>query len=279
MIISLDDIRKYINKNSIEINSIYESIFENKPIKTLGILKIEKEGLPRHNEYKIPVFPLMLITMKGPKNSIYEKGIFQISIEFPNHFPYEKPEIKIKNPIVHLQVLPEDGHICVLFINNWNKTTLIPEILVGLYLFLQKEDQNIHYPYRKYAELYYKDRNNFNKLAREYCIKYSSTLDSEESEKEDINIKRTIELSPGEEMISLIFNSMDNNGLYSIICKNTDNFIKVENLLYKKCPEYKDKEIYFLVNGQPIEKDKTLKENKIKDNDIILFNSDESSFT
>lgn len=85
-----------------------------------------------------------------------------------------------------------------------------------------------------------------------------------------------IELSENEKLMSIIINSSDQKIQHSIICKNTDKFIKIEAILYKEYPEYEELSNYFLSNGKKISKFKTLEENKIKNSDIItLFLVDE----
>ena len=66
---------------------------------------------------------------------------------------------------------------------------------------------------------------------------------------------------------------MDENILYSIICKNTDNFKEIEKKFYKKYPEYKNTKNCFTLNGKEIDKTKNLDENKIKNSDIITIKS------
>ena len=80
------------------------------------------------------------------------------------------------------------------------------------------------------------------------------------------------ELSKGEKLISVIFNSMDQNIHYSVICKNTEKFNKLEEKLYNDNPQYFDSDNYFIVNGNRINKLKSLEENNIKNNDIIILN-------
>ena len=80
-----------------------------------------------------------------------------------------------------------------------------------------------------------------------------------------------LDLSKGENLISVIFTSLDQNIYYSIICKNTEKFSKLEQKLYKKYPEYSKSDNYFLVNGNRINKYKTLNENKIKNSEIIIL--------
>ena len=44
----------------------------------------------------------------------------------------------------------------------------------------------------------------------------------------------------------------------------------VEKRLYEVYPNYEEGENYFLVNGNKIKRTKTLKENKIKNSDVIM---------
>ena len=79
-------------------------------------------------------------------------------------------------------------------------------------------------------------------------------------------------LLPGEKMISVTFRIIEKGIICSIICKDTDIFVKIEVQLYEKYPEYKESENYFICNGIKINKYKSLKENGIKDNDLIFLN-------
>ena len=72
------------------------------------------------------------------------------------------------------------------------------------------------------------------------------------------------EISPGEKIISIIS---------SFICKNTDIFKLIENKFYEKHSQYKHLDNIFISKGRKIDKNKSLDENKIKNNDIItIFN-------
>jgi len=81
------------------------------------------------------------------------------------------------------------------------------------------------------------------------------------------------EFSPGEKIMSIIFISSDQNIISSFICKNTDIFKFLENKFYENYSEYKGLDNIFIINGRKINKNKSLDENKIKNNDIItIFN-------
>ena len=73
------------------------------------------------------------------------------------------------------------------------------------------------------------------------------------------------------ELISITINSGDQKIInYSLICKNTDTINYIEKMLYKKFPDFPKTENYFLCNGVIIDKSHSLKENEIKDGDILL---------
>ena len=77
-------------------------------------------------------------------------------------------------------------------------------------------------------------------------------------------------INPGEKVISTLFISSDQRLTYSISCKNTTPFVKVEEKLYEEYPEYKDTENFFLHNGTRIRRFKTIEENNIKSGKAII---------
>ena len=84
------------------------------------------------------------------------------------------------------------------------------------------------------------------------------------------NTNNLYNLKPDDEIISINFNSEnDDIKYYSLPCKKSDIFSHLEEKLYNDYPQYKDKETFFVVNGQKIKKFKTLKENNVKSNDLI----------
>ena len=100
-------------------------------------------------------------------------------------------------------------------------------------------------------------------------IKDGFELDKSKANEIKLNIQL---LSKSEEkLISVIFKSFDENINYSVICKKTDTFEKIESLFYDKYPQYKNLNYNFLSNGKKIERNKNLDENKIKNSDIIIF--------
>jgi len=74
-----------------------------------------------------------------------------------------------------------------------------------------------------------------------------------------------------EEEISVIIRSSDQSIKSSFICKKSDKFKVLEQKLYKKCPDLKNKEHYYLCGGNIIDVEKTIEENKIKECAYIIL--------
>ena len=121
-----------------------------------------------------------------------------------------------------------------------------------------KEKDNIINQYNKIIEM--QSISNSNKY-----IKRIKDLEKE------IGKYKAYFLLPGEKLISIKFISIDKKIDFDIFAKKTDNFTKLECLLYDNYPKYKDTENYFLINGKKINKYRTLEENKINDNDILTL--------
>ena len=80
-------------------------------------------------------------------------------------------------------------------------------------------------------------------------------------------------VKPGEKIISINFVSMGNQdiGHYSLVCKNTELFVRLEERLYDDFPQFKNYETYFEKNTKRIKRFKTLDENEIKNKDVITM--------
>ena len=90
-----------------------------------------------------------------------------------------------------------------------------------------------------------------------------------------ITFKAEINNNPDNEDISVIIKSVNQDFKSSFICKKTDKFVALKQKLYEKNPKLNKKPIYFLNNGQAIDEEKTIEENKIKDSDILIYNFNE----
>ena len=81
------------------------------------------------------------------------------------------------------------------------------------------------------------------------------------------------ELEEGEKLMSIIITSPDKKIIRTIICKNTDVFNDLEKKLYQNNDEVFEKGNQLIINERSIDKNKSLENNKINDNDIIVINN------
>ena len=84
--------------------------------------------------------------------------------------------------------------------------------------------------------------------------------------------KYPLELNDGEKLMTVIFQSSNEEINFAAICKSADKFNKNENQLYEYYPEYGEKENSFTFNGKKLSRYKSMKESNINNNDIIIFN-------
>ena len=92
-----------------------------------------------------------------------------------------------------------------------------------------------------------------------------------EEEIQEMKSRYPFEILKGEKLMSLIFISNNQEIHYSIICKDSDKFTNVENLLYDEYPKYGESENFFISEGNKINKYKTLKENNLKNGSIVML--------
>ena len=79
-------------------------------------------------------------------------------------------------------------------------------------------------------------------------------------------------IEKGEKIIAIFFTSIHEEIHRPISCKSTDTFIKIEEKIYKEYPKYKDYNTYLTINGNVINRYKTLEENGIQDGNTIIVN-------
>ena len=89
--------------------------------------------------------------------------------------------------------------------------------------------------------------------------------------KSQIN-SNSLAILPGEKILAVNINSLDQKINFPIATKNTEIFVFLELRFYNEYPEYKEKDIYFLVNGNRINRFKNIEENNIKNDNTIFLN-------
>ena len=143
--------------------------------------------------------------------------------------------------------------------------------LKEVYYNEKSKNQQLSLKIKELDEIIKKEKEKENKFkgtnlinSKDKIIQLYEQLIKKEKEIKRIKSKFPFDLSENEELMSVIFFSPNQKIHHSIICKNTDQFTKIETKLYKEYPEYGNLENYFIVNGNKINKYKSLKDNNIK---------------
>ena len=101
--------------------------------------------------------------------------------------------------------------------------------------------------------------------------KYNSPIKENNDNKNKIaEYEKIIKNKYGKE-INLIFMTNDKNVYCSINCQKTNYFKDIINIFFDKYPEYKEYDNIFTINEKKIDKNKTIEENNIQNNDIITI--------
>ena len=186
--------------------------------------------------------------------------------------------------------------ILITFHDDLNDTFQIDEHIIVI-RFISSPDQKINITisardtdnfikckeklYDEYPEL--KNKNIYF-ISNGNIIKQNATLEENRIKNSDVivicEVDNEDELSTeniiDEHIVLVHFISTDQNINYFAPCRDSDIFTKLEKKLYDEYPELKNKNIDYLLNGMLINKNATLKENRVKNGDVILiFNDDD----
>ncbi|XP_020227137.1 ubiquitin-conjugating enzyme E2-23 kDa isoform X1 [Cajanus cajan] len=135
------------------------------------------------------------VEFHGPKESLYEGGVWKIRVELPDAYPYKSPSIGFVNKIFHPNVDELSGSVCLDVINqSWSPMF---DLLNVFEVFLP---QLLLYPNASdplngdAASLMMKDKKLYDQKVKEYCERYAkkenitnSTADEESGDEEDIS--------------------------------------------------------------------------------------------
>lgn len=110
------------------------------------------------------------VEIKGPPDTPYENGVFKMLIRFENSdYPVRPPSVKFITPMYHPNIY-RDGKICIdILQQEWSPIQTIRTILISIMSLLN--DPNPASPAnREAAELYNKNRDEYNNKVREHVI-------------------------------------------------------------------------------------------------------------
>jgi ubiquitin-conjugating enzyme E2 A len=106
--------------------------------------------------------------MKGPPETPYEDGIFEMELKFDDDYPVKPPSVKFITPMFHPNIY-RDGKICIdiLQSHEWTPAQNIVSILVSIRSLLM--DPNPSSPAnRDAAVIYEQSKEKYNQKVREF---------------------------------------------------------------------------------------------------------------
>ncbi|KAF7076585.1 hypothetical protein CFC21_081215 [Triticum aestivum] len=122
----------------------------------------------------------------GPKDSIYQGGVWKVRVELTEAYPYKSPSIGFTNKIYHPNVDEMSGSVCLDVINQtWSPmfdlVNIFEVFLPQLLLYPNPSD-----PLNgEAASLMMRDKNAYENKVKEYCERYAKPEDISPEEEEE----------------------------------------------------------------------------------------------
>ena len=202
---------------------------------------------------------------------IYENNLNDIKCQKDNNKVNKNEINESKDKNNNKELVEEINKLKKELNEEKNKNKIFEKKIIDLKNELNKE-------INKYKELKEKTENdkimkkNLDKKSKESFLESIMEKDNEIKELK-IKISRyPFELKEGEKLMSIIVMSADQEIHLSLLCKNTDKFHKIEDQIYEKYPKYAENENFFTFNGNKINKYKTMDDNNIKNNAVVILN-------
>jgi ubiquitin-conjugating enzyme E2 D/E len=109
----------------------------------------------------------------GPSDSPFAGGVFKLEIHFGVNYPFSAPKITFNTKIYHPNI-SSSGAICLdILKDQWSPALTVAKILLSICSLLT--DPNPKDPLvPDIANQYTNDRETYNKVAREWTLRYAS---------------------------------------------------------------------------------------------------------
>jgi len=111
-------------------------------------------------------------SIMGPSKSPYQGGVFFITINFPNDYPFKPPKVTFTTKIYHPNINSQGSFPLDILGSQWSPTVTVSNILLSIYSLLSNpkaEDPLEH----EIGRIYNTDRDKYTETAMEWTRRYA----------------------------------------------------------------------------------------------------------
>nr|GEZ48804.1 ubiquitin-conjugating enzyme E2 4-like [Tanacetum cinerariifolium] len=126
------------------------------------------------NDYKVELINesnhQFIVFFHGPADSLYAGGVWKVSVELPEEYPFSSPSIAFATKIYHPNIHFETGTVCVNVLNQaWSPLTDLVNVF-ELYLPMFLNEPNAEDPLNAdAAALFVRDRPAYEAKVKEFA--------------------------------------------------------------------------------------------------------------
>ncbi|XP_065189660.1 uncharacterized protein LOC135820271 [Sycon ciliatum] len=115
-------------------------------------------------------------TIAGPDDTPYEDGLFYVSIDFSDDYPFQPPKVLFTTKIYHPNI-KSNGSICLDIVdpakNKWNPALKVGNILAAIQDLLRHPEPDDNPLEPDIALIYTSNRKGFEKTAKQWTKRYA----------------------------------------------------------------------------------------------------------
>nr|CAD7403020.1 unnamed protein product [Timema cristinae]CAD7425341.1 unnamed protein product [Timema monikensis] len=96
-----------------------------------------------HVELRNDDFSRLKGMVRGPPDTVYEMGDFELDIVVPDSYPFIPPKVKFKTPVWHPNISSVTGSICLdVLQEEWAASMCLQTIMLSIQLLLANPEPN-----------------------------------------------------------------------------------------------------------------------------------------
>ena len=116
------------------------------------------------------------VLMRGPEDSPYDKGLFQLSVNFNKQYPHQPPKVRFQTKIYHMNI-SQKGMICLpLLIDEWDQKNSMIDVFEAIYLLIQEPDPSALVR-EDVGAMYVSKKDEHDKIAIEWTQQFAMNTD------------------------------------------------------------------------------------------------------